>query len=312
MDQTCNDPIIALCDLAEASGDGFQAVELDATYGTAVRLWADLVAIEPSAPIRTLTCSACDGDHPVTVEFDTATRRHSYFCPEAGLVTVDDADLVALRFNPGWLVEWLIRELPISPPVRRQELVQNRAWYLGDAMCGDTLITVIFARQVSSQAALGRLASGLRTVHPADKGLVITTSQNVVRHIPLPNGYEFLDLREIMKATAGAPTLDTTRLGSWIRGIRTTTGKGAPSRSGRPSPKPDEPEPKGRRRPSAVRATLDDLPIHIRPTVPAISGCKAKEPFRFRPLRHMQGGTAAFQSQRIFFAESVKSQGIRD
>jgi hypothetical protein len=211
-------------------------VELNAKYGSAAHLWADLGAIEPSAPIRTVTCRACDSDHPATVEFDTATRRHSYFCPEAGFVTVDDADLVALRFNPGWLVEWLVRELPISPPVRRQELVQNRAWYLGNVICGDTLITVIFARQVSSQAALGQLASGLRTVHPADKGLVITTSQNVVRHIPLPNGYEFLELREIMKATEGGLTLDTTRLGSWIRGISITTGKGASGRSGRPSP----------------------------------------------------------------------------
>ena len=62
-----------------------------------------------------------------------------------------------------------------------------------------------------------------------------------------------------------------------------------------------------RRRPSAVRATLDDPPIHIRPTVPAISGCKAKEPFRFRPLRHMQGGTAAFQSQRIFLQKPARA-----
>ncbi len=72
-------------------------------------------------------------------------------------------------------------------------------------------------------------------------------------------------------------------------------------------PKPDAPEPKGRHRPSAVRATLDDPPIHIRPTVPAISGCKAKEPFRSRPLRHMQGGTAAFQSQRIFCRKRQES-----
>jgi hypothetical protein len=236
MEHPHDDPINALCDLAEASGDGFQATELDARYGSALRVLADLGAIEPGAPIRIMTCRACDGDHPATVEFDTATRRHLHFCPEAGMVTVDDADLAALRFNPGWLVEWLIRELPISPPVRRQELVQNRVWYLGDATCGDTLITFIFARQVSSQQGLDRIASALRTVHPADKGLVITTSKNVARQIPLPNGYEFLDLREIMKATAGGLALATSRLGSWIRGIRTTTGKGAPSRSGRPSP----------------------------------------------------------------------------
>jgi hypothetical protein len=236
MDHPHDDPINALCDLAEASGDGFQATELDARYGSALRVLADLGAIEPGAPIRTVTCRACDRDHPATVEFDTATRRYLHFCPEAGIVTVDDIDLVTLRYNPGWLVEWLIRELPISPPVRRQELVQNRLWYLGDAKCGDTNITVTFARQVSSQAELDRLASALRTVHPADKGLVITTSRNVARHIQLPNGYEFLDLREIMRATERGLTLDTIRLGSWIRRMRTTTGKGAPSRSGRPSP----------------------------------------------------------------------------
>jgi hypothetical protein len=39
--------------------------------------------------------------------------------------------------------------------------------------------------------------------------------------------------------------------------------------------------------PSAVRVNLDDPPTHIRPIVPAISGCGAKEPFRFRPLRHI-------------------------
>jgi integrase len=44
-------------------------------------------------------------------------------------------------------------------------------------------------------------------------------------------------------------------------------------------PKPDKPEPKGKDSPSAVRANLDDPPIHIRPIVPAFSGCKAKEPF---------------------------------
>jgi hypothetical protein len=36
---------------------------------------------------------------------------------------------------------------------------------------------------------------------------------------------------------------------------------------------------------SAVRANLDDPPIHIRPTIPAISLCQTKEPFGFWPLR---------------------------
>jgi hypothetical protein len=45
-------------------------------------------------------------------------------------------------------------------------------------------------------------------------------------------------------------------------------------------PKPDEPEPKGKSDPLAERANLDDPPIRIRATIPAISECKAKEPLR--------------------------------
>jgi hypothetical protein len=74
-----------------------------------------------------------------------------------------------------------------------------------------------------------------------------------------------------------------------------------------PSPKPDEPEPKGKTDPSAVRAILDDLPIRIRPIGPSISGCKAKEPFRFRSLRHRKGGTSASRLQRIFCRECQES-----
>jgi hypothetical protein len=57
-------------------------------------------------------------------------------------------------------------------------------------------------------------------------------------------------------------------------------------------PEPDESEPKGESAPSPVPAKLDDLPIHIRPFIPAITECEAKEPFRFGPLRRAQGGTA--------------------
>lgn len=236
MDQQSADPVSALCELAEASGDRFQAAELVGRYGTSLRLLTDLGALEAGAPLRTVTCHACDGDHLATVEFDGATRRHSYFCPEAGLVTVDDTDLATLHFDPGWLVGWLIRELPVSSPVRRRELVRHQVWHLGDTRCGETLVTVIFACRVSSQAALDRLASLLRPVRPVNKGLVITTSPHVAREIRLPNGYEFLDLREIARGGPGELTLDTARLGSWIRGMDAATGKGAPSRSGRPSP----------------------------------------------------------------------------
>jgi hypothetical protein len=220
MARTHNDPIIALCDLAEASGDRFQAVELSATYGSAVRLWVDLGAIEPSAPIRTVTCRACDGDHPATVEFDPVNRRHSYFCPEAALVTVDDADLATLRFNPDWLVDWLVSALAMPSPVRRRALLPRRVWHLGDVPCGSTLVTIVLARRISNQAALDELASVLGPIHVANKGLVITTSSQVARQVQIPHGFTFLDLRDIIRMVGRRPQLDQTKLTSLVRGVR--------------------------------------------------------------------------------------------
>ena len=71
-------------------------------------------------------------------------------------------------------------------------------------------------------------------------------------------------------------------------------------------PKPDEPEPKGSTIPSAVQANLDDPPIHIRPIVPAISGCKEKNHlgsghYGILRLAHHSG-----RSQRIFLQKASR------
>ena len=123
----------------------------------------------------------------------------------------------------------LLRGWPSRP-------VPGCVWQLGDATCGATQATVIFARRVASQAGLDQLASAVRSVHPADKGLVITTSLQVARQVQLPGGYELLPFPEIVRTSAEGLVLDRQRFGSWIRGMRPTTAKGAPTRMGRPSP----------------------------------------------------------------------------
>jgi hypothetical protein len=183
-----------------------------------------------------VACNACDADHPAVIEFDAGRRCYVHFCPEAGLVTLNDVDLNTYRFRPEWLIDWLTKELPITSPLRRPPLVDGRVWQLGDAACGDTQATVIFARRVSSQADFDQLASALRPIHPADKGLVITTSRQAVRQVPLPGGYELVPLPDIVRPSRDGVMLDTVRLGSWIRGMHATTSKGAPTRIGRPSP----------------------------------------------------------------------------
>ena len=84
------------------------------------------------------------------IEFDVEQRCYVHFCPEAGLVTVNDADLIRHRFRPEWLADWLAMALRLTSPLRRSFLVDGRVWYLGDTVCGDTLVKVIFARQVGT------------------------------------------------------------------------------------------------------------------------------------------------------------------
>ncbi len=201
-----------------------------------VQILRELGAIQSGPLADSITCRACHSDHAAEIEFDATARRYFHFCPEAGIVKIDDADLATYQHRPEWLVDWLATALQVPSRLRQRALVPDRAWHLGDARCGDTQITVVFACRVCSQADLDRLASALHPIHPAEKGLVITTSLQVARQVRLPGGYELLPLPEIVRATSDGLVLDSQRLGFWIRGMRPTTAKGGPSRTGRPSP----------------------------------------------------------------------------
>jgi hypothetical protein len=173
------------------------------------------------------------------IEYDTERSCYVHSCPEAGLVTLNDADLTTYRFRPEWLPEWLMTALPITSPVQRPPLVPDHIWHLGDTVCGETVVTVVFARRISSLTRLDRLASVLHRVHRADRGIVITTSLSAPRQLELPHGYELLQLPDIVreKEEAGGLMLDRTRLASWITFMPQVTAKGAPSRPGRPTQK---------------------------------------------------------------------------
>ncbi len=196
-----------------------------------------LGVIELGPRPETITCTACDNDHPAEIEYDAERRCYVHFCPEVGRVTVDDAALITYQFRPEWLVDFLVKALPIVSPLRRAALVPRQVWHLGDTVCGGTVVTIVFARRIIAQADLDLLASALRTTHRADKGVVITTSLHVTRHVPLPDGYELLPFPEIVRAAAEGLEFDRARFGSRIRGMNAGTAKGAPTRLGRPSPR---------------------------------------------------------------------------
>lgn len=113
------DPVNLLCDLIEARVGSFDA-DVRSEARQTVEFLLKIGALMPGQATRALTCRVCHEDHPVHLEFDSSTRRHWHFCPEAGRVTVDDLALATLCVDPDWLVDWLVRELPIKLPVRRR------------------------------------------------------------------------------------------------------------------------------------------------------------------------------------------------
>jgi hypothetical protein len=78
------DPINLLCDLIEAGVGSFEAKALRSEAPQAVEFLLKIGALMPGQPARVLTGCACHDDHSIRLEFEPRTRRHWYFCPEAG------------------------------------------------------------------------------------------------------------------------------------------------------------------------------------------------------------------------------------
>jgi hypothetical protein len=229
------DPVNLLCSLIEARVGSFEASALPDQWGGSIDFLSNIGAVTRGGLLSVLTCRACDGDHPVRLEFDPRTRRHWHFCPEAGRVMVEDDVLATIRVDPEWVLDWLVTALPITPPFRRRVLVPALAWHLGDAHIGGTELTVVFAIGVCTQRNLDALAIAVSTVPPAKFGLVLTTSGAPPRRLKLPHGYQFLDLRDIARPEEDYLAIDKTKLVGWTKGLRKGLDKPAQLRAGRPS-----------------------------------------------------------------------------
>src|SRR4051794_32900194 len=156
--------IQTLCELSESSDELLRIPENGPDRGAELRFMMGLGAIEFGARPETVVCGACDADHPAAIEYDSERRCYVHFCPEAGFVTVNDAVLTTYRYRPEWLVDCLVKALHVISPVRPRAIVPACAWHLGDTKCGNTLVTIVFARRIAGQLALGQLASALRAV----------------------------------------------------------------------------------------------------------------------------------------------------
>src|SRR5258707_786421 len=91
-----------------------------------LQLLTQLGALKPGPQPTVVTCTACDAGHSEVIKYDAERHGYVHFCPDAGFVPVTDADLRTHEFQVEWLVDWLIRMLPINSPNRRRPALVPR------------------------------------------------------------------------------------------------------------------------------------------------------------------------------------------
>jgi hypothetical protein len=232
---TSADPVGVLCDLIETGDVRLDAAAVRDRSQAEIAFLSRIGAVTAAEPSSIVTCRACDDDHGGRLEFDPSTGRYWHFCPHAGRVTIEDAALATLRANPQWLIDWMVAAMPLTPPVRKRELVRDIAWYCGEAHVGGNALTVVLGTKLSKLGNLETLAAAIPAVPAAHLGLVLTTTAEPPRRLALPHRYKVLDLRQILKVRDDALMIDKTALGDWIKGFRKGLDRPSPLGVGRPS-----------------------------------------------------------------------------
>jgi hypothetical protein len=230
---TSCDPVDVLLDLLETGSGSIPARTFRVRFPDALVYLEQIGAVQPDAILTEVTCDECQLHHSAALEFDPSRRAYRFFCPEAGFVMVADADVVGLRVNPAWLLDWLAGSLSFIPQIRRRPLIENRGWLLGE--------TVLDGTSVAVALVLGRLAANeqdaliqvLSRFQPSEIGIVLTTSAELPSTLLAWHRYHALDLREIIRAKTDGLALDRARLTEravqFLRGAKATKGDGGRS-----------------------------------------------------------------------------------
>jgi hypothetical protein len=230
---TSCDPVDVLLDLLETRSGRIPARTFRERFPAALVYLEQIGAVQQDSILTEVTCDECQLHHSAALEFDPSRHAYRFFCPEAGFVAVADTDVVGLRVNPGWLLDWLACSLSFIPQIRRRSLIENRGWLLGE--------TVLHGTSVAVALVLGRLAANeqdaliqvLSRFQPSEIGIVLTTSAELPSTLLALHRYYALDLREVIRAKTDGLALDHARLTAravqFLRGAKAT--KGASGRS---------------------------------------------------------------------------------
>jgi hypothetical protein len=183
-----------------------------------------------------VTCRACYEDHDADVDFDEATQRYTHFCPEAGTVTVEAAQLHRFGVNFPRLIDFLREAFDLRNRPNARCLMEDVLWDLGDVMVADARHPLLFARRLSFSSNLIGVREMLARRPPRGTGLCIHASPHTLAVDTLPGGHRVFPILEFITdknvftideallagALAGRPTADSELVqcsddGSWIR-----------------------------------------------------------------------------------------------
>ena len=155
-----------------------------------------------------VTCRVCHDDHPAEVEFEERTKSYHHFCPEAGWVEVPLEDLKQYRLHYPSLLAALARALKIPEQFKPACLVDDILWNLGDAPHGERKIAVLFGRRLNYDDNLDRAIDALTNQIGRPRGVLLSTTDRLSRHVRLPGHHRFLPLRDCVVAGASGLEID--------------------------------------------------------------------------------------------------------
>lgn len=158
-----------LCDIMGQAGKvAARADRDDARFGALL----DAGLLEDDGLVQSVLCENCDVPHDAEIHFEGGS--YGYFCPELGFVSVERADLVAIRPNLAVLVEQLHAALGCSQGGISQLGLQT--WRVGLADTPGGRAVVYFHTCLQTDDDLVSLGNALRAEIRRDYVLVVSAA----------------------------------------------------------------------------------------------------------------------------------------
>lgn len=215
-----SDPLTVLIELCESERERHSYRKLAACFGSEIESLVSAGALVPAPYLDSIPCGQCDRGHSVELEYVSDIQRHRYFCPEAGLVDVDDADLITHCVDMVWLLGQLKNSIGATGPRNPREIDRGHIWYLGSALTGETKWNLLFARRMVGAARSEALASWIGSQPAGTISLVLSTTLQLPRAaVPSPTSI-FIELDEVVTWRGGRIEVNRRSLDAWVRKAR--------------------------------------------------------------------------------------------